>query len=40
MIVKKGDTVVIPDYGGTPIQLDQEEFLLFQNKDLLGILDQ
>eukprot|EP00456_Euglypha_rotunda_P082872 TRINITY_DN8176_c0_g1_i7.p1 TRINITY_DN8176_c0_g1~~TRINITY_DN8176_c0_g1_i7.p1 ORF type:complete len:112 (+),score=18.00 TRINITY_DN8176_c0_g1_i7:96-431(+) len=39
LAVKVGDKVILPDYGGTQIKLDgSEDFLLFRDSDLLGIL--
>lgn len=40
--VKTGDTVLLPEYDGTPVKLKGEEgkeFLLYRNDDLLGILE-
>ncbi|XP_061366309.1 10 kDa chaperonin, mitochondrial-like [Gastrolobium bilobum] len=36
--VNKGDHVLLPDYGGTQIKLDDKEFHLFRDEDILGIL--
>ncbi|XP_024391810.1 10 kDa chaperonin, mitochondrial [Physcomitrium patens] len=39
--VKSGDTVLLPEYGGTPVKLqgqEGKEFLLYRNDDLLGVL--
>lgn len=38
MAVKVGDTVLIPEYGGTPIKLMNQELLIFRDTDILGIL--
>ncbi|RDY07818.1 10 kDa chaperonin, mitochondrial, partial [Mucuna pruriens] len=36
--VKEGDHVLLPEYGGTQIKLDDKEFHLFRDEDILGIL--
>lgn len=36
--VKEGDTVLLPEYGGTSVKLGEEEFYLFHDDDILGIL--
>lgn len=36
--VKEGDTVVLPEYGGNQIKLGDEEYVLYRDEDLLGIL--
>ncbi|CAH9111722.1 unnamed protein product [Cuscuta epithymum] len=36
--VKEGDTVLLPDYGGTQVKLDDKEFHLFRDEDILGVL--
>jgi len=39
--VKEGDTVLLPEYGGTAVKLggsEEKEFVLYRNDDLLGIL--
>nr|AFK44541.1 unknown [Lotus japonicus] len=36
--VKEGDQVLLPEYGGPQIKLDDKEFLLFRDEDILGIL--
>ncbi|KAI9169190.1 hypothetical protein LWI28_008576 [Acer negundo] len=35
---KEGDTVLLPDYGGTEIKLDEKEFHLYRDEDILGTL--
>jgi len=34
--VKEGDTVLLPEYGGTKVKIDDEELFLFRESDLLG----
>ena len=36
--VKKGDTVLLPKYGGTEIKLDGKKLQLVREEDLLGVL--
>jgi chaperonin GroES len=36
--VKVGDTVLLPDYEGSPIKLAGKEYLIYRETDLLGIL--
>ncbi|KAL8599643.1 10 kda heat shock protein [Nucella lapillus] len=34
--VQVGDNVLLPEYGGTKIVLEEKEYFLFRNGDLLG----
>ncbi|CAN8305165.1 unnamed protein product [Cochlearia groenlandica] len=36
--VKEGDTVLLPEYGGTEIKLGYKEYHLFRDEDVLGTL--
>jgi chaperonin GroES len=36
--VKAGDTVIISKYGGTQVKLDDEEFTILREDDILGIV--
>lgn len=36
--VKVGDTVIVPDYGGMHIKLDDHDFHIFRNDDIIAIL--
>ncbi|XP_042517075.1 10 kDa chaperonin, mitochondrial-like [Macadamia integrifolia] len=36
--VKEGDTVLLPDYGGTQVKLGEKEFHLYRDDDILGTL--
>lgn len=36
--VKKGDTVLLPDYGGSKITLKEGEFYVYRDSDIVGIL--
>lgn len=39
IMVKVGDTVLLPDYGGNKIKLfDEKEYFLFRDTDILGVL--
>jgi chaperonin GroES len=37
--VKKGDTVVFSSYAGTEITIDDDEYLLMSEDDILAIID-
>lgn len=36
--VKEGDTVLLPEYGGTAVKLGEKEYHLFRDEDILGTL--
>ena len=36
--VKKGDTVLMPKYGGTEIKLNGKEYQITREEDILGIV--
>lgn len=36
--VKEGDKVLLPEYGGSLVKLDNKEIYLFRDEDILGIL--
>merc|ERR1712198_243823 len=38
LAVQEGDKVVLPEFGGTKIELNNEEFYIFREHDLLGKL--
>ena len=38
MGVKADDKVLLPQYGGNEITIDKEDFVLFRDDDILGIL--
>ena len=38
MAVKKGDRVLFGKYSGTEVKLDDEEYLIMREDDILGIL--
>jgi chaperonin GroES len=37
--VKVGDTILMPKYGGTEIKIDDKEFQIMREEDILGIID-
>eukprot|EP00932_Pfiesteria_piscicida_P005338 SRR837773.15247.p2 GENE.SRR837773.15247~~SRR837773.15247.p2 ORF type:complete len:112 (-),score=53.19 SRR837773.15247:76-387(-) len=38
MGVKVGDKVVVPEYGGMTLKFDDEEFQVYRDEDIMGIL--
>ena len=36
--VKVGDTVLMPKYGGTEIKIDDKEYQIVREEDLLGVI--
>ncbi|KAI5082876.1 hypothetical protein GOP47_0002619 [Adiantum capillus-veneris] len=38
VVVREGDTVLLPEYGGSQLKLGDEEFVIFQDEEILGIL--
>jgi len=36
--VKVGDKVLLPKYGGTEVKIDDKEFQLVREEDLLGVI--
>merc|ERR1712100_790429 len=38
MSVKEGDKVLLPEYGGTQVKIDDKEFTLFRDAEILGLL--
>jgi chaperonin GroES len=37
--VSKGDRVIFSSYGGTEIKIDNEDYLIMTEDDILGIID-
>ncbi|ETN74384.1 hypothetical protein RB195_010719 [Necator americanus] len=37
MSVKAGDHVLLPEYGGTKVVVDEKEYSIFREQDLLGV---
>lgn len=38
MSVNIGDTVLLPDYGGTKVKLENQELFLYKDSDILAIM--
>lgn len=36
MNVKKGDTILLPKYGGTEVKIDDKEYQIVREDDILG----
>ena len=36
--VKKGDRVLLPQYGGTPVKVDGVEYILIDEDSILGVI--
>ncbi|XP_021907657.1 10 kDa chaperonin, mitochondrial-like [Carica papaya] len=36
--VKEGDTVLLPEFGGTQVKLGEKEYHLYRDEDILGTL--
>ena len=39
MYVKKGDKVIVSKYAGTEVKLDDEEFIVVKQNDILAIIE-
>lgn len=39
MNVKKGDTILLPKYGGTEVKIDDKEYQIVREDDILGIIE-
>jgi chaperonin GroES len=37
--VKKGDRVLISKYGGTEIKIDEKDYLIMREDDILGVIE-
>ena len=37
--VKEGDTVLMPKYGGTEVKIDDKEYQIMREEDILGIIE-
>ena len=37
--VKKGDNIIFSSYAGTEIKIDDEEFLIMTEDDILGVIE-
>lgn len=38
MVIKVGDIVLYPKYAGHPMKLNKEEYLILEEKEILGII--
>ena len=38
MSVQVGDTVILPEYGGTKLEVDKQEYALFRESDIVAKL--
>lgn len=38
LTVQKGDTVLLPDYGGVKVKLGNDEYFIYRDSDILGKL--
>lgn len=38
MAVQVGDTVLLPEYGGSQLTLDKEDYFVFRDEDIIGIM--
>lgn len=36
--VKEGDTVLMPKYGGTEVKIDDKEYQIMREDDILGVI--
>jgi len=36
--VKKGDKILMPKYGGTEIKIDNKDYLILREEDILGVI--
>lgn len=39
MLVKEGDRVIFSKYSGTEVKLDEEEYIIVQQKDILAVVE-
>jgi len=37
--VKKGDRVLMPKYGGTEVKIDEKEYQIVREEDILAVID-
>jgi chaperonin GroES len=37
--VKVGDTVLMPKYGGTEVKIDDKEYQILREEDILGVIE-
>lgn len=39
LVVQKGDTVLLPDYGGVKVKLGSEEFFIYRDSEILAKME-
>merc|ERR1712146_749823 len=39
MSVSVGDKVLLPEYGGSPLKFDEDEYVVFRDEDIIGIME-
>ena len=39
VVLKAGDSVLLPEYGGIKVKIEDEEMFLFRESDVLGKFD-
>ncbi|MBL7077509.1 MAG: co-chaperone GroES [Kiritimatiellae bacterium] len=39
MTVKKGDRILMPEYGGTEIKIDDKKYQIVREDDILGVIE-
>jgi chaperonin GroES len=39
MTVKKGDRILMPKYGGTEIKIDEKDYQIVREEDILGVIE-
>jgi chaperonin GroES len=40
LAVKAGDKVLLPEYGGNTVKVEQEEYTIYRDEDILAVLKQ
>ncbi|EGV62373.1 mitochondrial heat shock protein Hsp10 [Yamadazyma tenuis] len=40
VVLKAGDRVLLPAFGGSPVKVGEEEYLLYSDKEILAKIDQ
>ncbi|XP_064401192.1 10 kDa heat shock protein, mitochondrial-like isoform X2 [Halichondria panicea] len=39
VVVKVGEKVLVPEYGGTKVNFEDTDYMLFRDGDILGVMD-
>ena len=37
-LVKEGDKVIVPEFGGMKLKLDESDYLVFRDEDIVGVI--